>query len=61
MPSLINDIHTLAFELACNLIKLYKGDRVARYQVLDIHMIRLERVVTKKLEVFNTKVIRDEN
>jgi hypothetical protein len=61
MPSLVDDIHTLAFKLACDSIKLYEGGRAARHQALDIHTIGLERVATKKLEVFNAKVMRDED
>jgi hypothetical protein len=61
VPSPIEDIHTLAFELACDSIKFYDGGREAKHQVPDIHTIGLERVATKKLEVFNAKVVRDED
>jgi hypothetical protein len=61
VPSPVDDIHTLAFELACDSIKLYESGRVARHQAPDIHTIGLERVGTKKLEVFNAKVMRDED
>jgi hypothetical protein len=61
VPSPVDDIHTLAFELACDSIKLYEGGRAARHQAPDIHTIGLERVATKKLEVFNAKVMRDVN
>jgi hypothetical protein len=47
--------------LACDSIKLYEGGREARHQAPDIHTIGLERVATKKLEVFNAKVMRDED
>jgi hypothetical protein len=61
VPSPVDDIHTLAFELGCDSIKLYEGGRAARHQALDIYMIGLKRVAIKKLEVFNAKVIRDKN
>jgi hypothetical protein len=61
VPSPVDDIHTLAFELACDSIKLYEGGRAARHQAPDIHTIGLEKVATKKLEVFNAKVMRDED
>lgn len=61
MPSPIDDIHTLAFELACDSIKFYEGGRTARHQAPDIHTIGLEKVATKKLELFNAKVMRDED
>jgi hypothetical protein len=47
--------------LACDSIKFYDGGREAKYQAPDIHTIELERVVTKKLEAFNAKVIKDED
>jgi hypothetical protein len=61
VPSPVDDIHTLAFELACDSIKLCKDGRTARHQAPDIYTIGLERVATKKLEVFNAKVMRDED
>ncbi|KAG9241640.1 hypothetical protein BJ878DRAFT_427691 [Calycina marina] len=61
VPSPVDNIHTLAFELACDSIKLYEGGRAARHQAPDIHTIGLEKVATKKLEVFNTKVMRDKD
>jgi hypothetical protein len=61
VPSPVDNIHTLAFELACDSIRLYEGGRAARHQAPDIHTIGLERVATKMLEVFNAKVIRDED
>jgi len=61
VPSPVDDIHTLAFELACDSIKFYEGGRKARHQAPDIHTIGLERVATKKLEMFNAKVMRDED
>jgi hypothetical protein len=61
VPSPVEDIHTLAFELACDSIKFYDGGREAKHQAPDIHTIGLERVATKKLEAFNAKVMRDED
>jgi hypothetical protein len=61
VPSPADDVHTLAFELACDSIKFYEGGRHARHQALDIHTIGLERVAMKKLEMFNAKVMRDED
>ncbi|KAF1810006.1 hypothetical protein P152DRAFT_475367 [Eremomyces bilateralis CBS 781.70] len=61
VPSPVDDIHILAFELACDSIKFYRGGRKARHQAPDIHTIGLERVATKKLEIFNAKVMRDED
>ncbi|KAJ4189476.1 hypothetical protein NW759_016766 [Fusarium solani] len=61
VPSPVDDIHTLAFELACDSIRFYGGGRKARHQAPDIHSIGLERVATKKLAVFNAKVMRDED
>ncbi|RSL41974.1 hypothetical protein CEP54_015647 [Fusarium duplospermum] len=61
VPSPVDDIHTLAFELACDSIKIYGSGRKARHQAPDIHSIGLERVATQKLEVFNAKVVRDED
>ncbi|KAF1809281.1 hypothetical protein P152DRAFT_476626 [Eremomyces bilateralis CBS 781.70] len=61
VPSPKDDIHTLAFELAYDSIKLYDGGRKARHQAPDIHTVGLERVATQKLEVFNAKVIRDKD
>jgi hypothetical protein len=57
----MDDIHTLAFELACDSIKFYDGGRKAKHQAPDIHTIGLERVATQKLEAFNAKVMRDED
>ena len=51
----------MAFELACDSIKLYEGSRAVRHQAADIHAIGLERVATKKLELFNVKAMRDVN
>lgn len=61
VPSPVDDIHILAFELACDSIKFYDSGRKARYLAPDIHTIGLERVATQKLEAFNAKVMRDED
>ncbi|KAH7308926.1 hypothetical protein B0I35DRAFT_482679 [Stachybotrys elegans] len=61
VPSPMDDIHTLAFELACDSIKFYDGGRKAKHQAPDIHTIGLERVANQKLEAFNAKVMRDED
>ena len=57
----MDDIHTLAFELACDSIKFYDGGRSARHRAPDIHTVGLERVATQKLELFNAKVTRGED
>jgi hypothetical protein len=61
VPFSVDDIYTLVFELVYDLIRLYKDSRAARHQAPDIYMIRLERIATKKLEVFNTKVMKDKD
>lgn len=45
-PSPADDIHTLAFELACDSIKLYEEGRKGQHQAPDIHSIGLERVTS---------------
>jgi hypothetical protein len=60
-PSPADDIHTLAFELACDSIKLYEEGRKGQHQAPDIHSIGLERVATTKLKAFNAKVVVHEN
>jgi hypothetical protein len=60
-PSPADDIHTLAFELACDSIKLYEEGRKGQHQAPDIHSIGLERVATTKLKAFNAKVVVDED
>ena len=61
VPSPVGDIHALAFELARDSIKLRDCGRKTRHEAPDIHTIGLERVGTKKLELFNAKVVRCED
>ena len=61
VPSLVDGIHTLAFELTCDSIKPHDGGRQARHQAAGIHTIGVEKVATKKSEVFNAKLMRDKD
>ena len=61
MPSPVEDIHILAFELAYDSIKFYDGSRKARHQAPNIHTIGLEKITTQKLKPFNAKIVRDED
>jgi hypothetical protein len=60
-PDPANDIRELAFELARDSIKLYEDGRRAKHQAPDILSIGAERIVRQKLELFNAKVVRNED
>jgi hypothetical protein len=55
VPSPMDDIHTLAFELACDSIKFYDGGRQARHHAPDIHTIGVRKSSNPKIGAVQCK------